>query len=327
MTKSLNFGSQGRYACILYDATFKIIVCNPRNEKLMIKIIELLLPGKHIDSIDFLDKEQHGLEKHEKGVTFDLLCKDRETGEQFLVEVQNDKENSFQDRMLSYSTYPIREQMERRLAEVGDEKRRDRMNYALTPVYVLSLVNFALGHESDEALDDDGLISRYSVRNDRNGEPMTDALHFVYVEMGRFPYTKDEAEKCETLLEKFIYSMKYIHQLRSRPENFEGELMDLLYTVSEKAKMSIKELQKYDKTMYTELDRLAQLEYAEQNGYEKGRAEGKAEGKAEGTVEGRNAMSEEIARNMKKSGYPVDEITRLTGLSAEQIKQATGIEL
>ncbi len=70
MRKKLDYGSQGRYACILYDATFKIIVCNPRNEKLMIKIIELLLPGKHIDSIDFIDKEQHGLEKHEKSVTF-----------------------------------------------------------------------------------------------------------------------------------------------------------------------------------------------------------------------------------------------------------------
>ena len=68
--KKLDYGSQGRYACILYDATFKIIVCNPRNEKLMIKIIELLLPGKHIESIDFIDKEQHGLEKYEKGVTF-----------------------------------------------------------------------------------------------------------------------------------------------------------------------------------------------------------------------------------------------------------------
>ena len=129
---------------------------------------------------------------------------------------------------------------------------------------------------------------------------MTDALHFVYVEMGRFPYTKDEAEKCETLLEKFIYSMKYIHQLRSRPNNFEGELMDMLYTVSEKARMTMTELQNYDKTMYTELDRLAQLEFAEERGQKKGR----------------NAMSEEIARKLQEMG-----------LSPEQIKQATGVEL
>ena len=250
---------------------------------------------------------------------FDLLCKDKETGEQFLVEMQNEKENSFQDRMLSYSTYPIREQMERRLAELVDEKRQrtDRMNYTLTPVYVLSLVNFSLGHESEDALGNDGLISRYSIRNDRNGELMTDALHFVYVEMGRFPYTKDEAEKCKTLLEKFIYSIKYIHRLKSRPKNFEGELMDLLYTASEKAKMTMTELQNYDKIMYTELDRLAQLEYAEERGEKKGLEKGLRTGLEKGREEGRNAMSEEIARNMKKSGYAVEEIARMTGLTEE----------
>ncbi|MBO7510212.1 MAG: PD-(D/E)XK nuclease family transposase, partial [Bacteroidales bacterium] len=273
-----------------------------------IKIIELLLPGKHIDSIDFLDKEQHGLEKHEKGVTFDLLRKDRETGEQFLVEMQNDQENSFPDRMLSYSTYPIREQMERRLAELVDEKRQgqrrgqDKMNYTLTPVYVLSLVNFSLAPESDEALEDAGLISRYSVRNDRNGEPMTDALHFVYVEMGRFPYTQDEAEKCETLLEKFIYSIKYIHRLKSRPKNFEGELLDMLYTASEKAKMTMTELQNYDKIMYTELDRLAQLEFAEERGEKKG------------LEKGRNDALLETAHKMQAAGAAPSFIKEMTGI-------------
>ena len=60
------------------------------------------------------------------------------------------------------------------------------------------------------------------------------------------------------------------------------------------------ELQNYDKTMYTELDRLAQLEFAEERGQKKGR----------------NAMSEEIARKLQEMG-----------LSPEQIKQATGVEL
>ena len=90
--------------------------------------------------------------------------------------------------------------------------------------------------------------------------------------------------------------MKYIHLLNERPENFEGELMDMLYTASEKAKMTMIELQNYDKTMYTELDRLAQLEYAKE--------------------EGRNNALLETARKMQEMG-----------LSPEQIKQATGIEL
>ncbi len=56
--------------------------------------------------------------------------------------------------------------------------------------------------------------------------------------------------------------------------------------------------------MYTELDRLAQLEYAREEGESKGREEGS------------NARAEEIARKMKEMGF-----------SPEQIKQATGVEL
>ena len=65
--------------------------------------------------------------------------------------------------------------------------------------------------------------------------------------------------------------------------------------------------------MYTELDRLAQLEFAEQRGEKKGLEKGRAEGIAEGC----NARSEEIARKMKGAGYPADEIARITGLSEE----------
>ena len=141
MTKTLNQGQQDTFACILYDATFKIVVCNPKNEELMIDIIELLIPGKHIDEIEFLNTEKHGLEINEKSLTFDMLCKDKQTGEEFLVEVQNRKEKSFAERMLSYSTYPIREQMERRVRETAEMKERKSMDYSLRPVYVLSLLS------------------------------------------------------------------------------------------------------------------------------------------------------------------------------------------
>ena len=81
--------------------------------------------------------------------------------------------------------------------------------------------------------------------------------------------------------------------------------------------MTMTELQNYDKIMYTELDRLAQLEYAEERGEKKGLEKGLRTGLEKGREEGRNAMSEEIARNMKKSGYAVEEIARMTGLTEE----------
>ena len=307
MTKRLNQGQQDTFACIKFDLTFKVVICNPRNERLMIDIIELLIPDKHIDTIQFLPTEKHGLEIHEKSVTFDCLCKDMRTGEEFLVEVQSSKEDSFADRMLSYSTYPIREQMEARMKELTDtakekvdaeEEKRRPMDYTLKPVYMIGLLNFSLDHSMDGALDESGLISRYSVRNDFNGEPLTDALHFVFVEMGRLPYGFEEQAKCRTLLEKFVFSMMYIHRMKERPDNFDEEMMGLLYEASMKAKLDMTELQNYDKAMYTELDRLAQLSYA----------------RKEGRTEGSNARSEEIAKKMQSAGVDPAFIKEMTGI-------------
>ena len=78
MTKPLAPEGKGRFAFLLFDATFKVVVCTPENEKLLIEIIELLIPGKHISHITFLNKEQHGLVIEDKNVTFDLLCKDKD---------------------------------------------------------------------------------------------------------------------------------------------------------------------------------------------------------------------------------------------------------
>ena len=66
----------GRYAYLLFDSTFKVVLCTKANESLLIDIFELLIPGKHIQSITFLNKEMHGLVISEKNVTFDMLCKE-----------------------------------------------------------------------------------------------------------------------------------------------------------------------------------------------------------------------------------------------------------
>ena len=63
-----------RYANILFDDAFKVVVCAPGNEGLLIKIVELLISGKHIKSLVLRDKENHGLSVSDKNTTFDLYC-------------------------------------------------------------------------------------------------------------------------------------------------------------------------------------------------------------------------------------------------------------
>ena len=318
MTKPLAPGGKGRYAFLLFDSTMKVVIFNPENERLLIQILELLIPGKHIAGITFMDKEKHGLVISEKVATFDMLCKDADTGEEFLVEVQNAPQNNFQDRVLSYSTYPIREQMARRISRIRDGEKLDRMDYTLRPIYVLSLVNFALEHESAEALEED-YISRYELRNRHNSELMTRSLNFVFVEMGRMKLGPEDGDKCNTLLEKFIFSLKHMHELDKCPDNFKEDLLKDLYRATELATMPIETREYYDQNMRTELDIIAQKDYA----VKQGRAEGEAKGRAEGEAKGRAERNVEIAKAMLKNGLSVDMVMSCTGLSKKEVEELT----
>ena len=62
-----------RYANILYDESFKLVVGAPGNERLLAMLIELLIPGKRISRLIRLDKENHGLVFSDKNTTFDLM--------------------------------------------------------------------------------------------------------------------------------------------------------------------------------------------------------------------------------------------------------------
>ena len=314
-----NFTLAGKYACILKDKTFKVTVCRPENEELLRDIIQLLIPERRISSLTLGREENSGLSVSEKTVIFDCICTDAESNTTFVVELQCAEMFSYRDRMLCYATYPIRDQLASKLASRKTYKDIDRMDYSLNPTYVVSIVDFALEHVSAEGLDDNGLISRYAIRNDGNGELMTDALHFVYLELGRLPYGRDESDKCTSLLEQFAYSVKYIHELTALPKGFEDPMLERLYRSTELALMSPEQRRKYDKEMRTWLDEVAEKRFAR----EKGLAEGRAEGRTEGLAEGDRAAREEIAANLLASGIDAVTVAKATRLSVDDVEALT----
>ena len=144
-----------KYANILFDDAFKVVVCSPEHESLLIRIIELLVPGKSISRLKFRDKENHGLSVSDKITTFDVYCTG-DTGEQFIVEMQFSAQHNYADRMLCYATYPIRSQLSAKIEERKERAARgeriDRMDYRLLPTFVISLLNFSIPHESGDIL-------------------------------------------------------------------------------------------------------------------------------------------------------------------------------
>ena len=213
-----------------------------------------MIPGKSVISLDLKEKENHGLSITDKITNFDLFCTS-DSGEQFIVEMQFSPQHNYADRMLCYATYPIRAQLSKKLAERKEMAEKgmslNKMDYGLMPIYVISLLNFSIDHASDEALEN-GLMSRYAIRSGSDGELMTSALQFVYLELGRLMVSKDEPQKCRTLLEKFAFSLKYMHELPERPENFDEDILKRLYDAAEFANMPVERQIEYETIMRTE---------------------------------------------------------------------------
>ena len=320
------------FANILYDEAFKVVLTEPSNRQLLIKLIEFFVPEKTISALTLNDKEQHGLIMSDKNVNFDLYCT-TDQGESFIVEMQFSSQESFRDRALYYATYPIRSQVVERLKAIRDldQKGTRRMDYSLSPVYVISILNFKMNHEDESTLEGE-MLSRYEIRSRASGEKMTDALHFIFLELGRLPWKRDEEEKCVSLLEKLAFSLKYGHLLKERPENFQEEVLRMIFEATAFANMNEETLRKYNAVMTTELDIIARREYARKEGLEEGMAEGRAKGLAEGRAEGRaEGLKEglekkaeairEIARNLVSKGMPLKEIAEVTGLSQEELER------
>ena len=291
-----------KYTSILNDEAFKVFLTNPSNKDLLILLVEFLLPGKKIKTLTLDDKEQHVLSISDKNCTFDVYCT-TDTKERLIIEMQFEAQASFQDRMLYYSTYPIRSQIIERsmkLKEGRPHKGRAKMDYRLDPVYVISFLNFQLRHDSGETLDDNGLVSRYEIRNGRSGELMTRALNFVFVELGRLKFGPDEKDKCRNLHEQLAFSLKYGHLLKERPEGFDDPLLRRLFDATDYAMMSDEQQQIINQIMTTEIDIIARRNYAIEQAMAKEKAE--------------------IAKNLLDLGLDIEIIKKGTGLSEEEIK-------
>ena len=297
-----------RYANILNDDAWKVVIFTPGNEDLMARMLEVLLPGKKISSLVFRPTEQHGLAVSDKISNFDAVCTS-DTGEMFIVEMQGLGQNSYADRMLCYASFPIRMQLEQKLKDIHEGKAKP-MDYGLLPIYVVSFVNFAIEHRDEDILQE-GLISRYCICSPRTGEVMTESLHFVFLELGRLQAKLGEEDKCKSTVEQLAYSLKYMRELEECPKAFEDRMFPLLFRASEYANLDVQKQMQVSEIMRTELDRIAENNYAREQGLKQGLAEGQAKGKAE--------AERATAKKLRELKVKPAIISQATGLSEEEI--------
>ena len=160
--------------------------------------------------------------------------------------------------------------------------------YGFSPVYFIGIMRFSLNPE------DDRYLYKYSIKEEESGKIMTDNLHYVFLEV-----TKCKNGKSASLVEKIGYALNNMVTFSQRPDGLVGEFFDLLFSSTEISKFAEADKIKYLNDMTTERDIQNQISFA----HDKGKAEG----------------IELVAAKLKALGYPIDVMSKATGLSGEQI--------
>jgi predicted transposase/invertase (TIGR01784 family) len=114
--------------------------------------------------------------------------------------------------------------------------------------------------------------------------------------------------KSETLL-------KNMYVLENLPKSFQCEAFKKLKEISDVSKLDSTELSRYERAQRDYWDLTNVLNSAEKRGIAKGEAKGRAEGEAKGRAEEKLS----IARGLIKLNLPLADISKVTGLSIEEI--------
>ena len=295
-----------KYINPLTDFGFKRIFGSEFNKELLISFLNALLAGERvITDVTFKNSEHLGTSEQERRAIFDVYCT-TDTGARIIVEMQNVYQEFYKDRSIYYSTFPISEQAQ-----------RGEWNYELQDVYTVGILNFTFPEDKQS---DNCVYREIKLMDVKSKEVFYDKLTYIYVELANFHRSLDD---CDTILDKWIYCLKNLQNLMSRPSALQERVFRSLFHTAEISQLTTEDLRAYELSVNAYRDIKNGIDAAKKEGMEKGIAIGTEKGIAIGTEKGiaigTKNKAVEIARNMAREGIPSSIISKVTGLSVEEI--------
>ncbi len=162
-------------------------------------------------------------------------------------------------------------------------------DFKLAAVYTIGILDFVF----EEDRDDKSYIHKVLLKN-QNNKVFYDKLTFIYIELPKFDKS---AEQLESKIEKWIYVLKYLAKLQDRPVALQEKIFTKLFAAAEIAKYSREEREIYENSLKYYRD----IKNVVDTAYEDGKME--------------------VAKNLKRMGFSVEQIIEATGLSREEIEK------
>ena len=319
----------GKNRYIRFDWAMKRLLRDKANYVVLEGLLTTLL-GKKITIQKLLESESNQDSEESKQNRVDLLAED-EHGVLYLMEVQNETEFAYFQRMLFGASKLVTEYINRGQGYENIHK-----------VYSINIVYFNLGQGKDIVYH-----GKTEFRGLHNGDVLqlspfqrqkfeVDAVSELYPEY--FILKANDFNRWSKVpLEQWIYVLS----TGDIPDDADAPGLSEAREKLQIARMTKAELDAY----YHHLDNVVilrdNIETARGEGWIDGRAEGLEEGRAEGLEEGRAEGLEKgraegleqglakgqrqammaVATSLKSKNMPINEIANITGLSAEEIAQ------
>ena len=292
---------------IRFDWAMKRLLRDKANFGVLEGFLTTLL-NEEIKINKLLESESNQEDEFDKQNRVDLLA-ENDKGELFLIEVQNNSEYAYFQRMLFGTSKLVTEYINR------------GTGYGLIrKIYSINIVYFNLGNGTDVVYH-----GKTEFRGIHNGELLNlspfqkqkfnvDAVSDLYPEYYILK-VNDFNKWSKVPLEQWIYFLNTGNIPADATAPGLGEAREKLQLV----RMSKAELNAY----YHHLDNVVILREnivtARGEGHLEGHAEGLEEGRAEGINIGAEQTKTDIAKQMKRDGVPVLTIMKYTGLTEEEI--------
>ena len=242
-----DYKGSGVYADLLLALTFKKAF-NPdtQNKVCLIALLNALLEGEidePIEDVQSRDKEYSDGSNENRTTIFDLHCVDSKN-RKFIIEVQIAKQENIVNRAIYYASQTVVSQ--------GDRGRGYK--YGLDPVITVVFMEFSVFDEQDKYL-------RKAMLREKDGTRISRTLNFVFVELPKF---RKKLEELDTNLDKCLYALCHIKELRKMPSTYTGSSFELLFRTAELAKFSKEEQKMIDAAQKAKWDAYAIQSYREQ---------------------------------------------------------------
>lgn len=279
------------------DLTFKKVF--GEHPDLVMSFLNAMLPfdkaEEEITWIEYLNPEMVPVNPFRKDSIVDVRCRDK-AGRQFIVEMQMMWTSAYKQRVLFNASKAY-------VSQLG----RGYDYELLQPVYSLNLVN-------DTFSDSEYYYHDYRIVEIAETKEVIEGLRFIFVELPKFTPRNYGDKKMQVLWLRYLTEIgedtrKVPDELLANPE------INKAVTQLEESAFDEDQLLGYEKFWDVVSTQKMQLSSTLRDGLERGLKEGRKEG----LKEGREQACYEMAVKMKSEGIAVETVSRVTGLSVDEI--------